>query len=450
MVNIEIEIWNATPEVVQHAIVRIAEELSATCQVLASEREIQTRLSQQIEVLKKQNQQVINLTKTLQEVIKKNQSPKQEKNKQVVLVSDYPPPRLAKIAYGLTQAGWEVILLYKDKLEYDISFFSAIYQYTTAEEAVLLASLFSPVTYHVFSSWNYDTAIRLIDAKIGKITFDNYDQFGGMMLSKWEQIEHYQNLTKEEKYCIENADAICNRALSLQVAKRQLNYKLTKPRIFFPDYCWDKSFTLKPKLTDGIHVVFPGNFSTEQFHASPSLSIFDKEFIESLSARKIHYHIYPSLVTNNEVEFQERYKDFIELSNTNKFFHFHHYIPPEELISEISQYHVGITSRSKISCERGDTFNNPSAMKYFCSNKAFDFLDAGLDVIFGGSQLMEWLLKRSAGCHGALSEDIGPILEQKTVDDYKSEGFEKQISDGRKKLSISRHIPRLISFYESI
>jgi hypothetical protein len=466
MFNIETEAWDATPEAVRNIIIKIAEELSATYHVLASERENQskiieaqiaenshmiTQLNEQIDILRQQHNEVHIFTSKLSSAIKRHRFNNTKKEKQIVLVSDNPTARLAKIAYGLTQADWDVILLHKNKLEFDKSFFSTIYQYSSAEEAVTLAALFNPVTYHVFSSWSYETAIQLIDANVGKITFDNYDQFGGMMLPKWKDNEYYIKLIDQEKYCLENATGICNRALSLQLAKKELHYKITKKQIFFPDYCWDKSFDLKPKRTDGIHLVFPGTFPIEQFNASPSLGIFDKEFIESLSACNIHYHLYPPIsMYGDEEGFKARYKDFIELSEVNPFFHIHQFVPPEELISEISQYHVGISSHSTLAFQIGDSTYNPSAMKYFCANKAFDFLDAGLDVIFGASKLMEWLLKRNVHCQGAFSNEIAILLKNKSMNDYTGDDFNTRISEGRKKLSVKRNIPRLISFYESL
>jgi hypothetical protein len=434
--QLDIEEWNRTPEAVRNFTATILKEFSTLSQVITSERQAHARL-------------LCNLLKILPETNKRNQIPNKEPNRQVVLVSDRPSTRLAKIAYGLTQAGLEVILLYRDELDFNFDFFSAQYQYSSPAEAVLLASLFSPITFHVFSSGNFDTAIQLINAKVGKITFDNYDQFGGMILPIQEQQVHIQKMIQQEKYCLENADAICNRALSLQIAKKQLKYQTSKHQIFFPEYCWDKAFRLTPKLTDGIHVVFAGNFSAKDFYSNPSIGIFDKAFIESLTSRGIHYHLYPPK-SPNEDEYQREYKDYIQLSNTNKFFHFHRFVPPEELLTEISQYHIGISSRSKHAINYGDVFYNTNAMKYFCANKAFDYLDAGLEIIFGGAQLMEWLLKRSAGCRALWSDDIGPHLAQKDITHFTNESCTKRISDGRKKLSISSQIPRLISFYESL
>ena len=151
----------------------------------------------------------------------------------VVFISDLPRSREVKLAYGLSQAGWQVTLLYKELPTFDATrYFADSQQYQEPWEALKLAACYTPVAYHVFSNWNFNVAATLIRYKPGKIVFDDYDVMAGVVKDDFLH-KNYPGQLELERSCLENADGLCCRGLELQYAKRHLNYNPPIVSFFF-------------------------------------------------------------------------------------------------------------------------------------------------------------------------------------------------------------------------
>ena len=112
---------------------------------------------------------------------------------QVVLVADKIHIRINKISWALLKNGWNVIIVLKDS-EYNRSVnlhCSSIFYFENIYHALLISSKFSPVVYHIFSSWNFDLAYFFIKNRPGKIIFDNMDMLTGILKGDLEQ--QYKN-----------------------------------------------------------------------------------------------------------------------------------------------------------------------------------------------------------------------------------------------------------------
>lgn len=367
--------------------------------------------------------------------------------KQVVFVSDLPVTRQAKLAYALRCQGWDTILLHKDKPWFDwSSFFSAAYNYTSSFEAVQLACNFSPVAYHCYSSWNFSTTMAMLKYHPGKIVFDNYDYFAGCL--KPHMLEAVKASLPLERYCIESADAICCRGLTLQISRKNMGYKPPKKILFFPEYCWNhQSDYLLPKRTDGIHAVYVGGMEP-QYYRDPTkyYSVVDDQFIADITNRKIHYHIYPFTADTDE-GFRESHRDYLEEADRNPYFHFHKPVLADQLIREISQYHFGLVSMSHEVTKSGDWSYLPDNHARVTFNKVFDYIDAGLIPVSFGWKTMENLIR---GAYVAAERsEVGSILEREGASILNSE-IPNRLSAKRQDFALSVQGQRLAKFYDSL
>jgi len=329
----------------------------------------------------------------------------------VVFVVDTPIPRHFKIASGLQRQGWSVVLLHRGPLPSDQRrFFSEALQYLDREECLVLACLFSPVVYHVFSSWNFEVAELFMVARPGKIVFESYDVLGGALQPV---IERSNTQIPVEKFCFESADAVCSRNLQVRYARRTLGYKLPKRVLFFPDYCWnlnEQLCTRLPKRTDGVHLVYVGGcgsvyFNAERQKAGPN----SKVCIEEITSRGLHYHIYPFIPNGDAVE--TAHPEYAELARRNPMFHLHSCLSPAEVLREISQYHMGVFVSARGSLVEGDSFYRPEYFKLFTANKVFDYLDAGLPALVGAGRLIDWLMDRTGAVELSYLDSLPQALD---------------------------------------
>ena len=141
---------------------------------------------------------------------------------QIVFVSDRPSSREAKLAHGLRQAGWQVVLLYKTPPAFEAArYFQHAHGYRDEWEALAWCARYRPVAFHVFSTWEFDVAARLVRHRPGKIVFDDYDVMVGMLREEYVGRD-FRRQVALERYCLENADGLCCRSLETQFAKRHL------------------------------------------------------------------------------------------------------------------------------------------------------------------------------------------------------------------------------------
>lgn len=307
--------------------------------------------------------------------------------------------RAIKLAFALQTLGWRITLLHKDYLPYDVSaYFFETKKINDRWHALIIASKYSPVIYHIFSNYNFELGYVFTKYKPGKVVFDNYDLLTGMF--KYEaSILDYTSL---EQYCYTHADGICSRDLRIQFLKK-LNYKLPK-KILFSEYCWpENKFIRVKKLTDGIHVVYVGSIQPNP--DSPVGYLY--ELARHLSKAGIHLHIYPShqsvigLLKTNMLR-------FLTDDTISKYVHIHDTISLLELRKEISKYHYGILISSKTMNfgEDNETYFEHMG-EYFLPSKFFDYFDAGVFTLSQDAKFIRFIIERyNGGCIVNTFEEI--------------------------------------------
>jgi len=326
---------------------------------------------------------------------------------QVVFVADIPDSRVIKLAYGLKQLGWNVTLLHGQDPGYNLEkYFAKVQQYKNTQEALNLIASYKPLLYHVFASWNYFIPAMLINQKLGKIVFDNYDVMAGMVKEDFLK-KHYPKNLELERFCLENADGLCCRSLEMQYAKRHLGYQYKGKRIFLLDCCWSSGTTVNlhsvSKMNDALHLAYCGNISTQKnapFNYHYEVSVL-------LSKNHIHYHIYPSMIGKSQILKSNILKYVIEQGGDPSYIHIHEMIPPDELITELSAYHYGL----HLMWPTGDLGKFPYYLRgfdYGTTNKIFDYIDAGLPVLIHKGKIQRFLVLRYG--NGKVVENLSDLI----------------------------------------
>lgn len=371
---------------------------------------------------------------------------RQRTPRSVVLITNNVGPRVSKIGYGLKSAGWHVILLYSNEFESDPDLsFNEIHQYRTQYTALLMALKYSPVVYHIFSSWNFDVAYLFMKCKPGKVVFDDYDVMAGMVKEDFAK-KNYPGQMNKEHFCLENADGLCCRSHELKYAKDKMGYELSNNRIFFPEYCWNfpVNTTVQPKYpNDEIHIVYCGGIPAETSLTDDGSEGYQIWLANLLAEQQIHYHIYPPV---NDIE---NYQGYIELNTITPFFHFHKHLDFINLIEEMKQYDFGlhITSK-KIDLIENDTYIIEKA-DFAMSNKIFDYIDAEMPVIMYNAKLQISLLEKyKIAIDSSIINDNNLIIHLKNIKN--NNGLKKNIKTAKSAYSIQKQIYYLTACYDCL
>lgn len=365
--------------------------------------------------------------------------------KQVVFVADWPRSREAKLAYGLKRAGWDVILLFKHQPTFDPDrYFSRIHQYQKPVDALSLAASYTPVVYHVFSNWDFITALAFIIYKPGKIVFDDYDVLAGM-LKKDNLSEHDLIKLEMERFCLENADGLCCRSIETQYAKRKLGYSYKGKRIFFPEYCWNifnhnngkgesKNFVIAN--AGNLYIDIRRNLNEyNNYHLFLAL-VFAQHNIAS--------YLFKTNLNHLEVSFVSQASGNNPLIKITQLSY-------EKLMDEL--YHFCdaglICAPQKITSLEQESYSQ-NKRNYAIGNKAFDYIDAGMAIIMDTeNRFLFWYIKRY---HKVIDFNLFISDLNKysgLIRSWQSDGS-GELFHASQVLSVSSHIHRLEGFYENI
>jgi ubiquinone/menaquinone biosynthesis C-methylase UbiE/MoaA/NifB/PqqE/SkfB family radical SAM enzyme len=371
----------------------------------------------------------------------------------VVLVADQVWPRVCKIGYGLKALGWEVVLLHRDDLiiENQAECFDETSRYTSLHMALELAGSYKPVIFHVFSCWNFDVAASLIQSRMGKIVFDSYDIFAGLVKKRFAD-SNYPNQTELEKYCLENAHGLTCRGLTLQVPRRKLKYAIGGKALYFPDYCWDGECEVLPAnpKRDGseLHLVHAGNLCIEK--QSPLENHrngwYFLEFAREMAKSRVHFHLYPAPIYQDD--FENLFSDYIELDIESPFFHIHRPVPADKLAEELTRYDIGLISVWSYFINNSEVYES-DLYRYNTSNKFFDYLDAGLGIVVCPChRLLKWYINRKKVGFEAYLETMSQELAKLSPSFWQA--LPSRVSKARKDFSVKIHARRLSDFYLSV
>lgn len=372
---------------------------------------------------------------------------------QVVLVADtHITPRLCKIGWALRANGFRIILLHHRTahryIQHTSDFFDEIHTFTSPEEALRTARGFTPLVYHIFSSWNFDLAELFIKHRPGKIVFDDSDIISGIVRTDFAD-RNYPNLMARERYCLENADGIVCRSLEIQHVKKKLLFNLKGKTIFFLDYCWNYPLD-EPAAPgqDGLHVVYAGSVYVEKhFPPGTKNDTFFWDFTQDLISAKIHFHMYPNPVQS--ADFRSYFSDYFELAASNPYFHIHAPVASNLLGPELSRYDIALVTAGREHIEQGNEAYHPVKNQLSMPHKVFDYLDAGLGIIIANGFELPWrMLKRNGTGVGAYLEEVKERIL--ATPPHVWQEFKQRARTTRSAYAVKAQISRMISFYYSL
>lgn len=366
----------------------------------------------------------------------------------VVFISDLPRSREAKMAYGLVEQGWQVVLLHRSPPTFDSGkYFREVHGYRTPEEALRLSLKFAPTAYHVFSCWNFDVAELLVRKKPGQVVFDDYDVLTGMIRQEFLE-SRLPGQSSKETFCMEHADGVCCRGLEVQHLKRHCGVEFRGKRIFFADYCWDQDESIHDTDTQRLKnpsVVFCGgvmnNPGTDRGGDGDFLSV-GEAFVQG----GVDFHLFPAFPQNG-VPAEEFYREYVEADERLPGFHFHHPLPADQLIRGMSGHTAGIHLAGMNIDQSDDNPANAPVRKYYAStNKIFDYLDAGLPTVICDAKLQRWLACRYGSGKPATRELL--TRPREFLADLPR--YAARVTAARHAYSVRRQAGRLVNFYESL
>ena len=341
-------------------------------------------------------------------------------NQTLVFVADRTMPRIPKIGLELIKKGYYIILLTKQATSFDREVFSEVIIYHSFLGLNFYTKKIKSNIIHVFSLWNFNTAYYLIKNKPGKIVFDDYDVLAGMVNEKYASI-NLPNQYKKEKYCLENADAICCRSIETQYAKRYMGYQIKGKRIFFPEYLWKESLAIDNIDKKEKVLVYAGNCNRFAIKIAEELQKIDWQF-----------DVYPAITKNI----------FKNIPHNLKLYKT---VLPNKLIETLSNYQYALLMPPELAELEGVYTLNKR--KYAMSGKIFDYLEANLKIVISEYDFLIFLVKRYSSCivleKGKAIESLADKLAS-----FQDENL--LIKYDVNNIILENNINRLIKFYHSI
>lgn len=161
-----------------------------------------------------------------------------------------------------------------------------------------------------------------------------------------------------------------------EIAKQMFSLE-NKPVMILNNYVLKKQLPKKKlkKLSDmdgEVHCVYEGGLTDIKGHHRNIENVFLK-----LAEIKIHVHYY--------IPFENKY--YRELAKKSKYLHYEETKEPDELIEEMTKYDIGLTILNVT--DRNKTFLDTTF-----PNKAWEYLAAGLPIIFSNLTSFDNFLKR--------------------------------------------------------
>ncbi len=360
------------------------------------------------------------------------------------MVAEAPKARESKLAWAARSQGYDVVLLYRNAPNYSLSaYFSEARQFRDEWHALELAAAYSPQAYHVFAANADPTAENMVRYKPGRVIFEFTDMVQGMVNTEWSPLHH-----KPQRYCTENADGVVARDLQLQFARKRLNYSLSGPVLYFPDYCWDRApLALKASPGKRFNVVVAGNFGLEKRGAADWGYL---EVARTFARHGVQFHIYPYFgwFGSPKAEFQDAFSDYMALEKETGLVHLHDPLEADKVGVELQQYDFGINVIWGLVAGRSIKSHTMIHLALCGSSRNADYLDAGLPVIISP----ELRFQRSLLGRYSMAVDAVPDFFRDPIR-WLASGSRlatEQAGRARHEFALSRHASRLANFYGSL
>ena len=247
-----------------------------------------------------------------------------------------------------------------------------------------------------------------------------------------------------ERYCFENCDGIVHKGPPYEIEYyRENGYSIDCPELTYLDYCDEDLFqpTNAPKLSDEdgeLHLVYTGQISPD-----PKFSyIYYIPLAKMLAKDRVHLHVYTN---ENMYRNAVAYK---QLSQKEKYFHFHEPVNYSELSREVSKYDWGIwihPVHGKDNVDRAVPQKNRVAI----GNKIFSFMESGLPVVVSSHlEYGKTITERHGVGFSIRDEDLGSL--KRKLENVRVSWYRKNVENERVRLSMRENIKHLVSFYRSL
>lgn len=362
--------------------------------------------------------------------------------KKVIFLIGHMSPRVIKMISALNERGYDILVLFYLKEILNNPIYEELkkitrYYYCEYIEEMLYQIIQSRAKIvHVFSNYNNGSlsmAYLLVRIKsiLPLIVFEQYDIANGMYCSLEDKV------FQEEKFCLEHSDGICCRGNEIDFLLDEINFDIKAKIIKFFDYIGDD--LLYSKNDEELSLCYAGHFITEKERPNFVYSCM-LEFARMCENNHCHFHLYPSTWD------EERYKEYIKLSQKSNYFHFYKPVPYKNLLKKLSQfdYEVIPSKEGFLNKEENGTYTSKKII-YSTTNKFFDGLEAGLPIIAAFPlKLANYFEANGVLLNWTIEEIDFEQLRKRKVE------LKKNVEKFRERLRIRFRILELIEFYNSL
>ncbi len=372
-----------------------------------------------------------------------------EKGKIIMYAGEFLPPRIARLAKWCKKSGRFTTILLCHRHGYVQKFSNREIDHTFLFRNKwhlkrLIKALPAPYIMHNFAPKSKYPFIALETLKKINPAMPVLTDYQDVLVLYYGLETKLRWLNKElpyEKQCFQRSDGIVAQSLEPFEGMRKWNITDKKKRIFFPLYADNDSFCNNTKVlsADDIHLVYAGGVAGSHRDKSHYGATQFHWLIDTLTAQKIHFHIYPS-----PSGLRADYMEYEQLAAGNNYFHFHPPVEQDNLAKELSAYHYGL-----LPFFTGASNQSGLKYRYATTLKLFNYLEAGIPIIAGADVLYQsWLVERyKLGMVFKSKDDFNALRKQTGAIPYA--GQVKNVLESREHLSLKKHIPRLLEFYKS-
>ena len=359
----------------------------------------------------------------------------------VIFLGESLPPRISRLAKWLKRSQNYRIILCAHRIHFVKHFagdeWDVIYLYRNKYHLRRMARHFNEsAIIHAYAPKSYYP--DLVRGWVDRPFIIDYQDVYASYYGENPEFRWLQKELPHEKNCLLHSDGIVAHSLEPNVVLRR--YNATKPpALFFPLYCDNDQFITPNKVfrTEDIHLVYAGGVAGSFRNKAHFGSIMFHDLIKTLSEQKIHFHIYPS-----PANFKGDFDEYKAIDEVNPWFHFHDPVAQDQLHKELAKYHFGI-----IPFFKKDAGLSLEKTKYATALKLFNYIEAGLPVIVARDVYYQsWITERYHAGIAIQADDIRRIREIIEGVDY--EGLVAALIANREKISLKKHIPRLVQFYQ--